>query len=202
MSFLKPDKYFSRLSHVNLDHDLFLPGFRVVLLDVDNTILPRDTHEVPPDIRAWLNAARKAGISFCLLSNNWHKNVYELADELSLPIVAKAIKPLSPAFVVALCKMGATRSETVVIGDQLITDVIGAHFLGMKAYLVAPLAEQDLPHTLLLRNLEHLIMRGAQPEGACGVSLSAQADVAGGALGDMAGFSMGQVRDRQDFNDA
>ena len=141
-------------------------GYRYVLLDVDNTILTRDTHEVPRDVGAWLARARDAGIAFCLVSNNWHEGVYRLARRLSLPIVAKAVKPLPPAFLIALKKLEAKRSETVVVGDQLVTDVMGAHLLGMKAYLLAPLVEQDLPHTLLLRNVEHAIMGERQPEGA------------------------------------
>ena len=141
MAFLEPDRYFARISRIDIDRDLLALDFRNVLLDVDNTILTRDTHEV---------------------SNNWHEGVYQLANRLSLPIVAKAVKPLPPAFLMALRKVGAKRSETVVIGDQLVTDVMGAHFLGMKAYLLAPLVEQDLPHTLLLRNFERVVMRAGR----------------------------------------
>lgn len=165
MAYLEPDRYFARLSRIDIDHDLLEVGFRFVLLDVDNTILTRDTHEVPRDVGVWLARARDAGIKFCLVSNNWHEGVYQLANRLSLPIVAKAIKPLPPAFLMALRKLGAKRAETVVVGDQLVTDVIGAHTLGMKAYLLAPLVEQDLPHTLLLRNFERAIMGERQPEG-------------------------------------
>ena len=165
MPLLEPDRYFSRLSHVDIERDLLALGFRFVLLDIDNTILSRDTHEVPRDAGHWLAKARDAGVSFCLVSNNWHESVYQLANRLSLPIVAKAVKPLPPAFLVALKKIGATRDATVVIGDQLVTDVLGAHFVGMKAYLLAPLVEQDLPHTLLLRNFERLVMGEREPEG-------------------------------------
>ena len=166
MSFLEPDRYFARISRIDIERDLLALGYRYVLLDVDNTILTRDTHEVPRDVGAWLARARDAGIAFCLVSNNWHEGVYRLARRLSLPIVAKAVKPLPPAFLIALKKLEAKRSETVVVGDQLVTDVMGAHLLGMKAYLLAPLVEQDLPHTLLLRNVEHAIMGERQPEGA------------------------------------
>lgn len=166
MAYLEPDRYFARLTRIDIDHDLLGAGFRNVLLDVDNTILTRDTHEVPRDVGIWLARARDAGIQFCLVSNNWHEGVYQLANRLSLPIVAKAIKPLPPAFLIALRKLHAKRSETVVVGDQLVTDVLGAHTLGMKAYLLAPLVEQDLPHTLLLRNFERVIMGERQPEGA------------------------------------
>ncbi|MFR1639912.1 MAG: YqeG family HAD IIIA-type phosphatase [Eggerthellaceae bacterium] len=139
--------------------------FRNVLLDVDNTILTRDTHEVPRDVGFWLAKARDAGITFCLVSNNWHEGVYQLANRLSLPIVAKAVKPLPPAFLMALRKLGAKRSETVVIGDQLVTDVMGAHFLGMKAYLLAPLVEQDHPIRCCCATSERIVM-GERPEAA------------------------------------
>ena len=122
MPLLEPDRYFSRLSHVDIERDLLALGFRFVLLDIDNTILTRDTHEVPRDAGFWLAKARDAGIAFCLVSNNWHEGVYQLANRLSLPIVAKAVKPL-------------------------------------------PLVEQDLPHTLLLRNFERLVMGERKPEG-------------------------------------
>lgn len=166
MSFLEPDRYFSRLSQVDIDRDLLALGYRHVLLDVDNTILTRDTHEVPRDVGFWLAKAREAGLTFCLVSNNWHEGVYQLANRLSLPIVAKAVKPLPPAFLMAMKKIDAKRADTVIIGDQLVTDVMGAHFLGMQAYLLAPLVEQDLRHTLILRNFERMVMGERQPEGA------------------------------------
>lgn len=178
MPLFEPDRYFSRLSKVDINRDLLESGYRFVLLDIDNTILTRDTHEVPRDVGHWLAKARDAGLSFCLVSNNWHEEVYKLANRLSLPIVAKAVKPLPPAFLAALKKLGAKRSETVVIGDQLVTDVLGAHFLGMKAYMLAPLVEQDLPHTLLLRNFERLVMGEREPEGAANASCDEGASIA------------------------
>lgn len=188
MAFLEPDRYFSRLSHVNVERDILALGYANVLLDVDNTILTRDTHEVPRDVGFWLARAREAGITFCLVSNNWHRGVYDLAARLDLPIVAKAVKPLPPAFIYAMSKIKANRKNTLVIGDQLVTDVLGAHALGMKAYLLAPLVEQDLPHTLLLRNLERAIVGDRAPEGVSGASFDARMLSEGGQFeGDVAG---------------
>ena len=115
-------------------------------------------------------------MSFCLVSNNWHKNVHELANRLSMPIIAKAMKPLPVALFAACSMLGAKRSETVMIGDQLSTDVLAAHNAGMSAYLLAPLAEQDLRHTKYVRMVEQAILGGAVPEGA---PQPAQASVAG-----------------------
>ncbi|WP_139650703.1 YqeG family HAD IIIA-type phosphatase [Raoultibacter phocaeensis] len=168
MSLIEPERYFSRISMIDIQKDIVDAGFSHVLLDIDNTIFTRDTHEVPRDVAFWLSKARSAGITFCLVSNNWHEGVYELAGKLDLPIVAKAVKPLPPAFLIALRKIDAKRANTLMIGDQLITDVLGAHFLGMTAYLLQPLVEQDLKHTLMLRNVEKVFMRDREPEGAAG----------------------------------
>ena len=53
-----------------------------------------------------------------------------------------------------------------MVGDQLLTDVLGAHLVGLKAFLVVPLAEVDLKHTLVLRGLERGLMGAREPEPA------------------------------------
>jgi hypothetical protein len=166
MAIYDPDKYFSRITHIDVKHDLLARGIKYALLDADNTIVSRATHAVPHDVAVWLESARAQGVSMCLLSNNWHQSIYERARELDLPVVAKACKPLVHGYVFALRKIGADRRQTVCIGDQLFTDVVGAHLAGMKAYLVQPLVEEDLKHTLMLRNVERALLGGRVPEPA------------------------------------
>lgn len=161
-----PDKYFSRISDIDIQKDLLDRGLDCVLLDIDNTIRSRATHDVPRDVGIWMGHARDAGVKFCLLSNNWHSDIYAFAGELEIPIVAKAMKPLPFGFISAMRKIGGKKSSTVAIGDQLMTDVVGAHMVGMKAYLVMPLAQVDLKHTLVLRNLERAMLGELRPEGA------------------------------------
>ena len=83
-----------------------------------------------------------------------------------MPIVAKAMKPIPAALFVAMHKLGAKRSETVMVGDQLSTDVLAAHNAGIAAYLLAPLVEQDLKHTQYVRMIERAILGDTRPEGA------------------------------------
>lgn len=135
-----------------------------VLLDIDNTIRARGTNCIPQDVILWLDNAKNQGIQFCLLSNNWHLSAYDLAHELKMPIVAKACKPLPVAFFSAAKKLELKRQEIVVVGDQIFTDVIGAHAAGMSAYLIQPLVQEDLCHTLLLRNVERALLNGRTPE--------------------------------------
>ena len=75
MALLTPDRYFSRLSAIDIERDLLGCGLSHVLLDIDTTVRARDTGCVPRDVGMWLGRAREAGVSFCLLSNNWHADV-------------------------------------------------------------------------------------------------------------------------------
>ena len=158
MAFFKPDRYFSRITQVDIDADILAAGKRALFLDIDNTIFTRDTHEVPADVMEWLNEVRKRDITICLVSNNWHEGVHELAAKLDLPIVSHAIKPLPFAYMLAFKRAGVKRRETMCIGDQLITDVFGGHFLGMPVIMVKPLVKADLKHTLMLRHVEKLFI--------------------------------------------
>lgn len=161
---LTPEKYFARISCIDINKDLIARGYDHLLLDIDNTIRSRATHDIPRDVGVWMGCAREAGIKMCLLSNNWHSDIFRFAGELDIPIVAKACKPLPFAFIRASRKIDGCADDTVVVGDQIMTDVLGAHIAKMAAYLVQPLASVDLRHTLILRNLESSILRGYEPE--------------------------------------
>lgn len=164
MKFFQPDRYFSRISKIDIDKDILQKGYKYLLLDVDNTILTRDWSIVPKDVKQWISDAITAGVQICLISNDWHKNVVELAQQLVLPLVAKSLKPLPIAFLRAMKKIKASRKNTLMIGDQLMTDVFGAHMAGVDCILLKPLVKTDLVHTLALRKIENIFMRVKQPE--------------------------------------
>lgn len=154
----EPDRCFDRISSIDIAHDLLDCGLTCALIDIDNTLRSRADGLVPQDVRDWLADAQAKGVAVCLLSNNFHQNVSELAAELGLPCVGKALKPLPFGFSRAMRKMHAEKGEVVVIGDQLETDIFGAKSLGLTAYLVAPLADTDLWYTRLIRKLEARVL--------------------------------------------
>ena len=165
MPVLKPERNLVRCTAIDPVADILGAGFTHVLLDVDNTILPRDGSGVPDDVRAWVESLRENGIPVCLISNNWYPPVTDCARDLGLPVVMGCVKPLPFGFVTARRRIDAPRKRTLVIGDQLVTDVWGAHLAGLKVYLVSPLAEQDLWHTRALRHIERGILRNEHREG-------------------------------------
>lgn len=164
MRALKPDEYLTDVGAIDLGR-LREASFAALLVDLDNTLLPRDATEVPPAVAAWVASLEDAGFRACLVSNNFHERVFDIARGLGLPIVTKSVKPLPFAFLKAMKRLGARRRECAVVGDQYFTDILGGKLVGCRTIMVLPQSTTDLPHTLLLRKLERLILAGERPRG-------------------------------------
>lgn len=162
MSLFTPDRYYTSVEAIDLE-DLRSLGVRALMLDLDNTLLPRDTGEIRAELREWAVRTASAGFAMCLVSNNWHERVHAIADQLGIPLVARAIKPLPYAFRRAMRLLGVQPSDCAVVGDQIFTDVLGGNLIGATTVLVEPLSRSDLPHTLLLRLIEARIMSDREP---------------------------------------
>ena len=160
---LTPDLYMRSVRDIDLDA-LKACGIDTLLMDLDNTLLPRDSSVVPAEIVGWAAELARAGFSVCLVSNNWHERVHEVAKELGFALVSKAVKPLPFAFLRAIDLMGSTRRRSAIVGDQMFTDVLGGKLLGVMTILVLPLSHSDLPHTLMLRRVERVLLAGRQPQ--------------------------------------
>ena len=164
MPLLKPDRYFSRITKIDPREDIKKLNIDFLFLDVDNTILPRDTRQVPQDIKAWLEDLKNSGLKICLLSNSLKEGVKDFAKTLDLPVLTGSLKPSPSAFIRAFKKMGARSKNSLLIGDQVFTDSLGAHLVGMKCYMVLPLSEFDLPHTLFFRTFEKFVLKNKKLE--------------------------------------
>jgi uncharacterized protein len=159
---LSPDYYVRSVSDIDLDA-LRARGVDTLLVDLDNTLLPRNGDPVPDAARAWVESLPAQGFKVCLVSNSWHARVTLVAKELGIPVVAKGVKPLPFGFLRALRKVGSRRANAAAVGDQMFTDVVGGNVLGLVSIMVFPLSANDPPHTLVLRHLEGVVLAGRQP---------------------------------------
>jgi len=133
-----------------------------IITDLDNTLIRWDKPDATPEIRAWFQQFIDAGIQVVVCSNNNEKRVKIFADQVGLPFVFKARKPLVRGFKRAQQLMGLESHEIIVIGDQLMTDVFGGNRGGFHTILVAPLVKTDEWKTYLNRKMEKVIMRRFQ----------------------------------------
>ncbi len=160
---LLPDFYFESLKEAKPEI-IVKNGRKAVLIDLDNTLVPRDKEKVSKEVRGWIKEAQKHGLSLCIVSNNWEGRAKKVADELGLPLVAPAGKPRKRAFLKALSILGVDASQAAVIGDQVFTDVLGGNRLGLLTVLIKPLSSKELIHTRFLRAVEKKILARNQPK--------------------------------------
>ncbi|OUP10160.1 YqeG family HAD IIIA-type phosphatase [Collinsella sp. An2] len=164
MSIFSPGRYVASVDRIDLDQ-LWASGKRAILLDRDNTLVPRDRKTAPPEVAAWLDRARAMGFKLYMVSNNWHRDQVERsARELGLGAISFACKPLPFALVRALRHLGVERDVAVMVGDQIYTDVWAGNFAGISSILVRPQTTVDLWYTRFFRIFERRALRGVPCE--------------------------------------
>ncbi len=137
---------------------LYREGIRGVIFDIDNTLVP---HGAPADAAARIlfRKLRKLGLRTCLVSNNREKRVQPFAEAVKSPYVCKAHKPLPSAMRRAMRLMGTDQASTILIGDQLFTDMWCANLAGIRSLLVSPIDPHEEIQIVLKRIPERVILR-------------------------------------------
>lgn len=140
-------------------------GVKGIITDLDNTLVEWDRPNATPKLIEWFDHMRKNDILVTIVSNNNEKRVKSFADPLNIPFIYKARKPMGRAFEKALSQMGLRKEETVVIGDQLLTDVLGGNRSGFHTILVVPVASTDGFLTRFNRKVERGILSWFRKKG-------------------------------------
>ena len=115
-------------------------GVRLVLADLDNTLVPYRVTEPSRAVRQWRDALAAEGIALFLLSNSRKPGrPHSFAQKLDIPCIGHAGKPKREGFFRAMERIGVTPDQTVMVGDQIFTDVLGANRSGVTPLLVKPI---------------------------------------------------------------
>ena len=148
-----PEYRFKRFDLVSAEFLLSI-GVRGIVLDVDNTLEPYENPTPTEAVVAWLGELRRAGICAAIVSNNNAQRIDLFNKELGLVAYSKAGKPFKKSIVLAMERMGTDRSNTILMGDQVFTDVWAAHNAGIPAILVPPIRDKRDFFTRLKRFFE------------------------------------------------
>ena len=137
MKFYKPTlrlRHFTQVT-ISLLKEL---GVKGIITDLDDTLAPRNVYLPDEQIRAWVKSLADNGIKICIVSNNHKKRVEDFAAPLNLPFYYRAGKPSKKWVFKALSTLDLNKDETVLLGDQLFTDMAAANRCKMKSILVDP----------------------------------------------------------------
>lgn len=146
-----------------VDYDaLWEQGIRALVYDLENTLCRWRDWELDERTHALLQGLRDRGIQIAILTNTWvppeHRLVRELG-ELGIPVVVSARKPLRSGFRRTLARLGVDPGRAAMIGDQILTDVLGGKRSGLYTTLVDPLGPEESWPTKVNRWVERRLGR-------------------------------------------
>ncbi len=130
----------------NSIYDLDLPalyrgGIRLLLADLDNTVARYHQPEPDEALRRWLEAAQAAGLTVFVLSNGRRPaRSKRFCESWGVPYLSHAGKPHRRSFDLVFAQTGIAPEQSVILGDQIFTDVWGGHNAGIRSILIRPIA--------------------------------------------------------------
>lgn len=155
---LAPDYYYESVFLIPYD-ELYKKNIRGIIFDIDNTLTRFDEKQPSAKIVALLKKLEKMGFRLCLVTNNTNKRLVDFSENLTFPGIANAIKPLTRGLRYAMQTMGTSPSNTVIIGDQLLSDIWGGKNAKMLTILVKPISDKDFWFVKAKRIVERIILR-------------------------------------------
>ena len=169
LKYFTPAKYIRNFKSLDCEW-LLRQGIRILVLDVDNTLVAHDEKVANADVIAFVQKLKDCGLQPVIMSNNNEPRVKLFASSIDVPYYFYSTKPLKRTYRKLLRDYGVTAEQCAVIGDQLLTDILGGNRMKFTTILTTPLVTRDIPWTRLNRSVEnhvykllekkHLLKRG------------------------------------------
>ncbi|MHB0999313.1 MAG: YqeG family HAD IIIA-type phosphatase [Armatimonadota bacterium] len=162
---LCPGEFVESVTDINVS-ELKSSGIHALLVDLDNTLVPWQGYNVPSEIISWIKDVNDQGIKICLVSNTFTTGrLNKLSSMLNVEFAVHAQKPRRAGFREALELLKVEAHESVVIGDQIFTDILGGNRLGIHTILVSPMHKREFFGTKISRFFERILLRSFEQKG-------------------------------------
>jgi len=159
-----PNEFYHSVLDISPDH-LKEMGIKGIITDLDNTLVEWDRPQATPLLTDWFKQMDDSGIKVIVVSNNNETRVGKFCDPIGIPFISRARKPLSTAYKRAFNHLNLKADEVVMIGDQLLTDILGGNRQNIYTILVVPVVSTDGLWTRFNRMIERRILASFKRRG-------------------------------------
>lgn len=118
-------------------------GIKYVFVDLDNTLDP--AHQKYPSERVFslVKLYKENDIEPIILSNNSKKRIGDYCKDLNINFVYKCYKPFTYKVKKYINSKKIDINSVIIIGDQVITDIMCANNLNVKSVLTEKLVKKE-----------------------------------------------------------
>ena len=132
-------------------------GIKCLLFDLDNTIAP---YKVEPDQKVKeLFASLEKDFKVIIISNSNKNRLRPFKEKLNVDVAFSSKKPFKTKYKKILELYNFKIDEVACIGDQLLTDILGANRMGFTSILVNRIAKYETIFTRFNRFFEKFILK-------------------------------------------
>lgn len=136
-----PGAYAPSIFEISYDQ-LKKQGIKSLFFDLDNTIIGYDENRLNEKHIEFFKTLQK-DFNILIMSNSGYDRVSFALQDLSCDYLWHSLKPTKIGFKKALKKVKTKKEETLLIGDQLMTDVFGANRFGIQTILIHPVKKKS-----------------------------------------------------------
>lgn len=143
-----------------IDVDFFKRnGITTLFMDLDNTLDSFKAREPKEVTISFVNKLKENGINPIIISNNKASRVSGYANLLGVEFLSSARKPFSRKINAEIAKRGINKDNVMLVGDQMMTDVLAAKGAGIKVVLTEKIVKEDQWTTHINRMFDRPIRR-------------------------------------------
>jgi uncharacterized protein len=157
---LQPDLWLNKTTTYLTPELLAAAGLKGLVLDVDETLVPRTIKQLSDEIVPWFHSIQTVTPQVWLVSNNLSiPRIERIAKVLNVPYIARAGKPSRTQLRRAIESMDLPPEQVGMVGDRLFTDVLVGNRLGMYTILVEPMWHPKRQGSSLVHRTEFWLSR-------------------------------------------
>ena len=140
-------------------------GIKCLLFDLDNTLAPIDSSKIETRVKELFAYLEDMGFKVIIFSNSGKKRLKPFKENLNVDTSYSSKKPFKCKYLKIMKLYGFKDTEIAGIGDQLLTDILGANRVGITSIFVNQLCPNDFFFTKFNRFFEKRIIKKFEKRG-------------------------------------
>lgn len=157
------NKYIPKMykkSILDIDYDKIKDNnIKCIIFDLDNTLLAINKDIPEQNICKKIDELKKDFIVIILSNNSNEKRLSCVANKLGVNYVKFALKPFKKGFKKVQKMFKLKKNEMCIIGDQIMTDILGGNKYKIYTILTDPLSNNELKITGINRFFEKKVLK-------------------------------------------
>ena len=153
-----PDAYAKSIFDVDINF-FIKHNFKTILVDLDNTLDSYKANSPSTRVIMLKEALATHNIEMIIISNNKERRVNPYASKLGVRYLFSTRKPFTKRLLKFMNENNISKNETIVVGDQLVTDIRMAKKAKIFCLLCDPIVKEDQWTTHFNRLIDRPIRR-------------------------------------------